>query len=179
MDKYSIEVINNLGNRLQALTGGIDYRIDDCALDSPDQLIAMCAYNSRECKKIDALDEEHQQRIWSLIASILAVALQEEAIQKYGNTDGSSIRQVLDAWFNRPEYQVFLEKLRQTTKLSLLNFNLTEQQIDAVIEDMFDKLPRLMMGVVEKLTIPLRFFPQVEAHSIGMTLADMIREVEA
>lgn len=179
MDKYSIEVINNLGNRLQALTGDIDLQSDESALDSPEKLIAMCIHNSREYKKIDEVDEEHQQRILNLIPSILAVTLQEEAKEKYGNTDSGSIRQVMDGWFNRPEYQVFWDKLRQTTKLSLQNFSLTEEQIDATMKDLFDKLPQLMMGAVEELTSPLTFIPRAEAQSIALALTDLMKEVEA
>jgi hypothetical protein len=176
MEQRSIGVINTLGSRLQALTGGIDFEVDDGAVDSPDQLVSMCAYNAQQLRKIELLDEEHQQRIRDLIPSILAVVLQEEAILNYGNTDDASVRGVLRSWYDRPEYQAFLEKLRQTTKVSLQNFNLTQEQNDAVMKDIFDQLPQSMMEVIEEMVAPVRLLPQVEAHSIGMTLADMMRE---
>jgi hypothetical protein len=176
MEQRSIGVINTLGSRLQALTGGIDFEVDDSAVDSPEQLVAMGAYNGQQLRKIELLNEERQQRIRDLIPSILAVVLQEEAMRDFGNTDGSSIRQVLVGWCRRPEYQEFLEKLRQTTKLALQNYSLTQEQHDAVMEDIFDKLPQSMMEIVEELVAPVRLFPQVEVRSIGMTLADMMRE---
>ncbi len=179
MDKHSIETINRLGNQLQTLTGGIDLNWDESAVNSTEDLMALCVHNSQELKRIDELDEERQQRVLNLIPSILAATLQEEAMRQYGNTDCSSIRGVMDAWFNRSEYQGFLGKLRHTTRLTLRNYGLNDEQIDAVEKDILDKLPHAMIDVIQELTIPLTYMPLSEAQSVGAALADMMREVGA
>jgi hypothetical protein len=166
--------IYRLCSRINALVGETDFHWDDPPLDSTEEFLAVCAHNCREGEKIEALDEESQERIRNLTSKIFTVMLQEEATEKYGSMEMSSIRQVMDDWSNRPEYRAFLVNLRQTTKLALLDSDLTEEQIDTVIKDFFDKLSQIMMEVIEELITPLQRFRQVEAHSIAMDLADMM-----
>jgi len=173
-------IIDELGRRFETLVGGVRFRTDfDQALDSPEQLLAIGLHNRREYEKIKAMDEEHQERIENLVANMLASALQEEAIARYGNTDGSSIRQVLYGWFNRPEDRLFEDRLRQTAKIALLGINLTEEQSDAIMKGMYDILPQLIIEVIEELIAPWRLLPCAETQSIAMALTDMMKEAQS
>jgi len=165
-----------LGNRLQTLMGDIHFRYENHDFDSPENLMAIGEHNLREYGKIEAMGEEHKERIENLFANILASALQEEAIARYGNTEDSSIRQVLYGWFNRPEDREFDDKLRQTAKLALLGFNLTEEQCTAVLVDFYDKLPDMLIEFIEEITAPIYMLPRNEAQPIAMALADMMKE---
>ena len=137
--------------------------------------MAIGEHNLREYEKIETLSEEHYERIQNIFANILASALQEEAIEKYSNTDGSSIRQVLYGWFNRPEDRTFEDRLRHTVKLALLGFNLTEEQSNAVM-GMYDRLPQLIIEAIEELIVPMRLLPRAEAQSVVMALVDIMKE---
>lgn len=113
------------------------------------------------------------------MCNVLASTLQEEAIAKRGNTDSGSIRWLLYNWFSQPEERAFWDRLRKTAKLALLCFNLTEEQSDAVMKGMFDKLPQVLIEAIEELIIPMRLLPRAEAQSIAIALSDMIKEAEA
>jgi hypothetical protein len=147
----------------------------DKVIDSQEHLMAMGSHNIKEFAKIEAMDEECQERIRNIVSNILASVLQKEAIEKYSNTDCSSIRQVLYSWFSRPEDCTFWDRLRHTAKLTLLGLNLTEEQSDAVMKGMFDKLPQAIMEVIEELTSPLRLLPRAEARSIATALSDVMK----
>ena len=168
--------INLLGIRLKTLMDSYNFRYDfEKIVDSPEQLLAIGEHNLREYEKLEAAGEEYYERIENLFANKLASRLQEEAIARYGNTEDNSIRQVLCDWFNRPEDRVFEDRLRQTAKLALLNFNLTEEQSE-VLKGMFDKLPQVIMEGVEQLMTPMRLLPRAEAQSIVMALVDVMKE---
>ena len=169
--------IDMLGKRLQALMGDVHFWSDfDRALESPEQLIAIGEHNTGQWEKIEAMGEERYERIQNILSNMLASIIQKEAVDQYGNTDMSSIRQVLFDCFNRPEDQVFEDRLRQTAKLALLNFNLTEEQSEMVLKGMFDKLPQVIMEGIEQLVTPMRLLPRAEAQSIVMALVDVMKE---
>lgn len=171
--------INVLSNKLQALMGDVHFKSNfDQALDSPEQLLEIGEHNLREYEKIEAMDEELKERIQNLISNILAGALQKKAIEKYGNTGGGSIRKVLYDQHKQPEAQAYWNRLRQTTERGLRGFGLTEEQRDAVMKGMFDKLPQAIMEAIEEFISPFCFLPCSEAQSIATALTDMMKEVE-
>ena len=167
-----------LGNRLKSLMGNVNFRSDfDKALDSPEHLMAIGKHNLREYKKIEAMGEEHYERIQSLISNILAGALQEKAIAKYGNTDGESIRKVLYGLHMQPEAQVYLEMFTKSAKRCLLGLDLTGEQLEGVCK-LLDTVPIAIIDVLEQFTSPLRLLPCADTQSIAMALADIMKEVE-
>ena len=173
--KVKTEIVA-LSTRLETLMGNVNFRPEyDRVHDSPEQLLAVGKLNLREYEKIEGMDEERQERIWNLISTILATVLQEEAIDKYGNTDGSSIRLVLYGWFNQAKNREYCDRLMQTAKLALLNFGLTEEHLQYVIKCL-DKLPEVIIDVLAKETGHLRLLPRSNAHSIAIALADIVKE---
>ena len=166
-----------LGKKLQALMGDVHFRSDfDQALDSPEHFLAIGEHNIRQWERIEAMGEDHEERIRNILANILASRLQEEAIEKHGDTDSSSLRQVLHGWFDQSKDREFQEKLRQTTKKTLLGLDFTEEQCAAVLVHIYDKLPEMLMDGIEELVAPVHSLPRSEAQSMAMVLADMIKE---
>jgi len=169
--------IDALGHRLQTLMDDVHFRSDfDKAPDSPEHLMVIGAHNIREYEKIETMGAEPFERIWSLISNILASVLQEEAIEKYGNTDGGSIRQVLHNWFEQPEDREYWERLRPAFKRGLLGFNLTNEQGDAVMNGIYDKFLQLIIEMIEELIVPMHLLPRAEAQPIAITLSDIMKE---
>lgn len=170
--------INVLVEKLQTLMGDLNYRFDfNPTLDPPEQLIEIGEHNLRELEKFEAMGEERKERIWNLMAIILATGFQKLAIEKYGATDTGKIRKVLEDLFQQPDNQAFFGRLRHTEEQCLLGSGLTEEQCHAAMKYIFDKLPEALMEYLEDLYSPLRFLPRSEAQSITMTLADMMKEV--
>lgn len=170
-------MVELLGTRLKSLMGNVNFRSDyDQAVDSPERLLAVGEHNLREFEKIKAMGEKRQERIHHIISNILATVLQKEAIETYGDTDGSSIRQVLDDWHNQPENLAYWERLMKTAKQGLLGFNLTEDQCQTIMKYIFDRLPEVIIETMEELTSPLRFLPRAEAPSIASAIADIMKE---
>lgn len=167
--------INTLGKRLQALMGDVNFWSDyDQALDSPEQLLAIGKHNLREFEKIEAMGEERYERIQNILCNILASIIQKESMEQYGNTYRSSNRQVLCGWFNRPEDRAFWDRLREAAKQALIGLDLTVEQCTAVLVHIYDKLPDMLMEVIEELTAPVHLLPRSEAQPIAMVLADMM-----
>lgn len=167
-----------LSTRLETLMSNVKFRSDyNQALDSPEQLLAIGEHNRRELEKLKAMGEEHKERIWDLMSAILASGLQEEALEKYGNTDSSSIRLVLSKGFNSLEVNAFWNKLRHTTERSLLGIGLTDEQCQAVMKNIYDRLPEAMIECLEELYSRSCYLPRSEAQPIATALADMMKEV--
>lgn len=61
-------------------------------LKSPDPMKDLEAHNNKECEK---LGEEKMDRFWGLVWAIAADKLQPLALEKYGNTSDSAVRNVL------------------------------------------------------------------------------------
>jgi hypothetical protein len=168
--------VDKLGNRLKTLMGDISFKGYDNALNSPDQFMAICTYNSREYRRFEAMDEERQERIWNLFSHMLAVALQEKAIEKHGNTDEESIRKILNEQYIVSDSQEYWNRIMRLTKEYFLGIGLTEKQIHPIMEYL-DTLPMAMIETLMDLTEPWRFFPATNAQSIALSLTDLMKEV--
>ena len=173
------ETINAMGKRLQALMADVHFRSDfDKALDSPEQLIAIGEHNLREYKKIESMDGERQERLQNLVANLLARALQKEAIEKYKNTERSSIRQVLQDRCDEPETRAYFDRLKETFKRCLLSIPLTKEQCEEIIPYYCSDIHlQVIIEVIEELINPYCSLPFHEAQYFTRTLTDMMKEV--
>ena len=171
-----IATIESLTNRLQALLGEVKFWPDyTTALDSPLHLIAIGEHNHREYSKIESMDEERRERIWSVMWNIVASGLQTQAIEKYGNTDMSSIRQCLMDWQNKPENKAFIDKLIRLAQEGVTQECLTNEGRQEAIEYL-TMLPIYMMEVLIEETSRFSHLPRLEAQPITIALADMMKE---
>lgn len=170
--------IDALGHRLELLLGDVHFRSDfDQALDSPEHLIAIGEHNLREYEKVEAMDEQHQERIRNTVLNLLAQVLQKESMEQYGNTDDDSIRGILHNWCYQPDNKTYLDRLIETAKRGIANCDFTEEQLK-IINEHFDALPIFLEDTLARLISHLRFFPRAEAPSIASVVADMMKEVE-
>jgi hypothetical protein len=158
--------------------GDIDFKWDGGTIDSPDQFGAMCAQYSRECKKLEALDEERRDRILNLMSNMLAIALQKVAIDEFGNTDEESTREVLCKRYAQTTSQEHWHRFMSAAKQYFLALGLTENQCRAIIE-YFDAFPMAMLEFWVELARPWRLFPTAQGQSVASALTDLMREVEA
>jgi hypothetical protein len=171
--------IEALSHRLELLLGDVRFRSDfDRAIESPEQLIAIGKHNIGQWEKIEAMGQEHCERIQNIISNMLASIIQEEAMGHYGNTDMSSIRQVLCGWFNRPEDREFEDRLREAGKRALVGLDLSEEYY-ILLEHICDKLPNMLMEYIGELVEPIHMLPRSEAQPIAMALVDMMKEVKS
>jgi len=170
--------INVLGEKLLALMDDVHFRSDyDEALDSPEQLMAIGEHNLREYEKIESMDEERKERLQNLLINLLVRAFQKEAVEKYGNTHRSSIRQVLQARCDEPETRAYLDRLKQTFKRCLLSITLTEEQREEITSFYCsDRHLQVLIEAIENFIGPFCLLPFSEAQSITRTLTDMIKE---
>ena len=169
------KTINSLGQRLQVLIGDVNFRSDDRALDSPEQLLAIGEHNLREYAKVEAMDEERRERIQNIVLNMLAQVLQKEAMEQYGNTDDDSIRGILNDWCYQPDNKTYLDKLIKTAKQGIANCDFTEVQ-EKFFSEYFDALPSILENILTESTSHLRLFPCAEAPSIASALAEMMKE---
>jgi hypothetical protein len=171
-------IIEKLGNRLKTLMEDINFKWDDHALDSPDQFMTTCIHNSREYEKFEAMDPERQERIWNLFSNMLAVALQELAMDQYGNTDEESIRKVLNNSCGMTASSEYWDRSMLLAKKYFLELGLTEKQYQP-IQEYFDTLPRAFIEFLVDLIRDWRLLPATKAQSIALALTDLAKEVAA
>ncbi|MFC2059464.1 hypothetical protein ACFLTS_07535 [Chloroflexota bacterium] len=165
-----------LANRLDALMGNASFRSDfNVGLSSPEKLMAIGEHNITEYEKFVAMNDDGQERFDSLTSNILASVLQAEAIKSYGSADGLAIRQFLYDWHNEPETMAFWEKFIEVAKLNLSGLGPTKEQL-RIMNEFIDALPSLVIETIIELIQPTRLLPRAEAHSISVTLADMLKE---
>ena len=170
--------VDKLFNRLETLTGDIDFRWGDGALESPDKLMAMGRHNLRQLQKIQAMDPECRERIQSLQFNILASGLQEEAMGKYGNTDANSVKKILEDCWSLPEKQQYADRVIGMVKQCVARFDLTKEEV-ATITDILNELPLMIMNTIVEITSQSRLLPRAEAQSMAAALADIMKDVEA
>ena len=171
-----MNIKNTLGQRLQVLIGDVNFQTYyDRVLDSPERLFAVGEHNLREYEKIEAMDEEHQERINNVMLNILAQVLQKEAMEQYANTDDHSIRRTLHDWYSKPENQKYADRLIETAKRSVAGFDFTEEQLK-IFTEYYDALPIIMEDILARAISHLSLLPRAEAPSIASTLADMMKE---
>lgn len=156
--------------------GDVHFRSDfDQALNSPEHLMAIGKHNLREYEKVEAMDEQHQERIKNIALNLLAQVLQKEAMEQYGNTDDDSIRRTLHDWCSQPDNKTYLDRLIETAKQGITNCNFTEEQLK-IITEYFDALPIILEDTLARLISHLRLFPRAEAPSIASAIAEMMKE---
>lgn len=162
--------INAMGKRLQALMCDVQFRSDfDKALGSPEHLMAIGEHNLREYEKIEAMDEEHQERIRNIVLNLLAQVLQKKAMEQYGNTDDDSIRGILHDLCYQPDNKTYLDRLIETAKRGIADGDSTEEQLK-MINKYFDALPIILEDTLARLLSHLRLFPCAEAPSIASAI---------
>lgn len=160
--------INLLGNRLQTLMGDVNFSSDfNKALDSPEHLLAIGQHNIKEFQKIEDMDKNRRDRIQTTVFDLLISVLQKEALQKYGNHYGGSIREILYDCCSDPEYRSYSDKLIRSAKEGLISLNLTEEQYSGVSK-YFDSLPVAIIDILQDMIMEMImekgicWFPQKE-----------------
>jgi len=166
-----------LGDRFQSLLGDvvIDWADCDPIADSPESFMEIGRKNLRQLEKIKAMPEEQQLRIKELLFNIVATVLQKEAMQKYGNTNDSSIRQCLNDWYKDPDNYGHCNRIIELGKQELSNCGLTDAQLKVVYEA-YDELLLLMMQTLIEEISRLRLIPLAQSPGIAAVLADMVKE---
>jgi len=168
--------INTLVDRLEILMGDVNFRSDfDQALDSPERLFAIAEHNRREYEKIEAMDEQQQERINNILLNMLAQLLQKESMEQYGNTDDGSIRRTIHDWYSQPEDKTYMDRLIETAKRGIAGLDFTEEQLKILME-YYDALPIIMEEFLVWAVSHVRLLHRAEAQSISMALADIMKE---
>jgi hypothetical protein len=163
------------GQKLLELMAGANFRVHvDCS--SPDRLLESGKRIDAEYAKIEALGEEHQNRIWCLLCLVLAEQLQPQALSKYGNTSESSLRRVLADELLQPEDTKWIEAARMA-KEALRGQGFTDQQLE-MIGQLFDNLPNVIVDFIVEGIRHLCLIPLSEEPDIAGILCDMLREAE-
>jgi len=164
------------GKKLLELMAGANFRVHvDCS--SPDRFLESGQRIEAEYAKIEALGEEHLNRIWCLTCLILAEQLQPLALSKYGNTSDSSLRQVLADEFFKPDNgkDGWVEAARLARE-ALRAQEFTEQQLE-MIGQLFDSLPIVMIDFIVEGVRQMCLIPVAEGPDIAVILCEMLKEV--
>ncbi len=164
------------GKKLLELMASANFRVHvDCS--SPDRFLESGERIEAEYAKIEALGEEHQNRIWRLMFLVLAEYLQPRALSKYGNTSDSSLRQVLADEFFKPDNgkRDWVEDTRLARE-TLRAQEFTEQQLE-MIDQLFESLPNLIIDVIVEGVRQMCLIPVAEGPDIAVILSEMLKEV--
>ena len=133
------------GKKLLELMASANLRVDvDCS--SPGRFLESGQRIKAEYATIEALGEEHLNRIWCLTCLVLAEQLQPRALSKYGNTSDASLRRVLADEFLQPEDIKWVEATR-LAKEALRGQEFTDQQLK-MIGQLFDNLPDVIIDFI-------------------------------
>ena len=151
------------GKKLLELMAGANFRVHvDCS--SPDQFLESGQRIEAEYAKIEALGEEHLNRIWCLTCLVLAEQLQPRALSKYGNTSDASLRRVLADEFLQPEDVKWVEAAC-LAKEALRGQEFTDQQLE-MIGQLFDSLPDVIIDFIVA-SIQESIYLRTAFHSIA------------
>ena len=161
------------GKKLLELMAGANFRVHvDCS--SPDRFLESGQRIEAEYAKIEALGEEHLNRIWCLTWLVLAEQLQPRALSKYGNTSDASLHRVLADEFLQSEDVKWVEAAR-LAKEALRAQEFTEQQLD-MIGQLFDNLPIVMIDFIVEGVRQMCLIPIAEGPDIAVILCEMLKE---
>jgi hypothetical protein len=162
------------GRKLLELMAGANFRFHvDCS--SPGRFLESGQRINAEYAKIEALGEEHLNRIWCLTCLVLAEQLQPRALSKYGNTSDASLRRVLADEFLQPEDGKWVEAVR-LAKEALRGQEFTDQQLE-MIGHLFDRLPDVMIYFIMEGVRQMCLIPLAEGADIAVILCEMLKEV--
>ena len=161
--------------KLLELTAGANFRLD-VDYSSPQRFLESGERIEAEYAKIEALGEEHQNRIRRLMCLVFAEHLQPRALSKYGNTSDSSLRQVLADEFFKPDNgkDGWVEAARLARE-ALRAQEFTEQQLE-MIDQLFDSLPNVMIDVIVEGVRQMCLIPVAEGPDIAVILCEMLKE---
>jgi hypothetical protein len=163
------------GQKLLELMAGANFRFHvDCS--SPDRFLESGQRIDAEYAKIEALGEEHLNRIWCLTCLVLAEQLQPRALRKYGNTSDSSLRRVLADELLQPENVKWVEAAR-LAKEALRGQAFTDQQLE-MIGQLFDSLPDVIINSIVEGVRQMCLIPLSEGPDIAGILSEMLKEAE-
>ena len=163
------------GKKLLELMASANFRVHvDCS--SPDRFLESGQRIEAEYAKIEALGEEHLNRIWCLTCLVLAEQLQPRALSKYGNTSDASLRRVLADEFLQPEDVKWVEAAR-LAKEALKGQEFTDQQLE-MIGQLFDSLPDVMIYFIVEGVRQMCLIPLAEGADIAVILCEMLKEAE-
>lgn len=163
------------GKKLLELMAGANFRVHvDCS--SPDRFLASGQRIEAEYAKIEALGEEHLDRIWRLTCLILAEQLQPRALSKYGNTSDASLHRVLADEFLQPEDVKWVEAACMATE-ALRGQGFTDQQLE-MISQLFDSLPDIIIYFIVEGVRQMCLIPLAEGDDIAGILCEMLKEAE-
>lgn len=168
--------LNELAQKLLSLMGDLDFSWDESALDSPEIALEVGARYNREYERLDDMGEERKERIFFLIAEILAIMLQNLAISQYGNDGPAAIKQVLTDIVDKPEVKDEFTRLRNTAKRALETTDLSAEQIDLVMTQVIDKRLNALVDRFVELYTPYQLLPLNDTRSLSIVLADMMKE---
>jgi hypothetical protein len=163
------------GQKLLELMAGTNFRVHvDCS--SPERFLESGKRIDAEYAKIEALGEDHQNRIWCLLRLVLAEQLQPQALSKYGNSSDSSLRRVLADELLQSEDTKWIEAARMA-KEALRGQGLTDQQLE-MIGQLFDSFPGVIIDFIVEGIRQMCLVPLSEEPEIAGILCEMLKEAE-
>ena len=161
--------------RLLELMAGVHFQ-DGADLETPEQFVEMLRHNAAEYAKIEAMGEEHVERIRGLICLLIAEAIQGRVIERYGNADAASVLAYLKSEFSKVD-RGEIDRLLGLARQAVLTPDLSASQSEA-IGKLIDFLPRWLAAFAADEIARLKFIPVGESSEIATVLARMIEEAK-
>jgi len=159
----------DLAKKVMELAGGeLRFKHD---FNTPEELLAVGAYNNAELERIEAIGTEVPDRIWDLISLLMAEALQP-VIMNSEDPKGALRQFLLDKFF-QPKYG--WEKHRQLARDAFAASGFTSEQL-GLLYQWIDSLPYLMIAEIVESVIHLCVIPNTESNKFTGILVEMFKE---
>lgn len=160
--------------KLLDLLGGINFKVIDSGA-SVAEFKETIQYNQTQYARIEAMGDQHRERILDLTCLILADKLQPLMISRFGDTSEYSLHCILKECFYAPEMKSEWEACKQTTLAALSYDGFDAKQME-IIGYIIDNLPEMIIDLLIWIVGRLKVIPMQEGTSLSKILAQMMKE---
>jgi hypothetical protein len=167
----SFKIVDYRRKRIIELAGNGAIRIRH-EFNTPEEFLAMGAYNTAELERIEAVNPVMLPRLWNLTCLFLVEAL--PPFIRMSEDPKTALRQFLQDTILKPN--TGWEKIRQTARVALADKGFTPEQLELMYM-FFDAWPYVMIDEIVESVIPLYLIPKTESDKLTGILIEMLREV--
>ena len=160
--------------KLLDLLGGINIKVIDSGA-SVAEFKETVQHNQTQYARIEAMGDQHRERILDLTCLILTDKLQPLMISRFGDTSEYSLHRILNECFYTPEIKTEWEACKQTALAALSGDGLDAKQME-IISYIIDNLPETIIGLIVWIVGRLKVVPMQEDENISKILVQMIKE---
>jgi len=152
----------------------ISHFIWEAECDSSDRLMEIGKHNLAEYERLEAINPDVPERIWSLVCSKMAEDLQSRVMEEYGEFSTACVREFLIENTGEQSGPPF-EKCIELAKQALANEGFDGYQLEQLYQ-LFDLLPSVVLNFIAEGAARYRLLPVAEVSQITGILCEMIRE---